>query len=157
MSYNIKNDLYNRYKNIKEKHPNIDHDMVMMFAEEMPEEFDETLDKYEYGCHIATDKKYNEAVSYIKNFNGMKGAHWTPEVIKMKANINFDTTKYTLYDFAYMANKIYSHIGDIMPEEHILKYAKRLLEDKDYPGDPSERAYYDAMDMIEYYEHNSND
>jgi hypothetical protein len=153
MSYDIPHELHERYEKIKHKHPDIDHKMVMMFAEEMPCEFDEALDKFDYGYHIGSQKRYDEAVSYLVNFNGTKGAHWHPDTIRMKANINFDATKYTLWDFAYLANKLYSHIGDMMPEEHILKYAKRLLEDKDYPGDASERAYFDAMEMIEYYRH----
>lgn len=127
-------------------HPHKLHKIVSR----LKEDFGEEIENYFY-CHLTDKELYNAAVSHFENFNGTKGAHWTPETIKMKAGINFDEKDYTCLDFAYRANKIYSHIGDMMPEEHILKYAKRWLEDKDYPGDPSESSYHDAMEMLEYF------
>lgn len=117
----------------------------------LKEDYGEDIIDYFY-CHIYSKEMYDKAVSYFHNFNGSKGAHWSPETIKNKAMINFDEKDYTLWDFSYMANKIYSHIGDLLMEENIIKYAKRLLEDKDYPGEASERAFHDAIKMVEYFE-----
>ena len=114
------------------------------------EDYGEEIEDYFY-CHL--NKELYEAVTpYLINFNKQHGAHWMCDTIKMKSGINFDEKEYTLYDYAYWVNKIYSHIGDIMPEDNIFKYAKRLLEsDDDYPGDASESAYHDAMEMLEHY------
>lgn len=115
------------------------------------EDYGDEIEDYFY-CHINNKELYDKAVSYFVDFNKRRGAHWMCDVIKMKANINFDEKEYTLYDYAYMANKLYSHAGDLMPEENILKLAKRKLEDEDYPGDPSEQSFHDAMEMLEYFE-----
>jgi hypothetical protein len=114
------------------------------------EDFGDEIEDY-FFCHITDHDMYNEAVSYFINFNGTKGAHWSPEAVKVKAGIDFEDKEYTCLDYSYMVNKIYSHIGDFTPEDHIHKYAKRLLEDEDYPGDASERAYHDAIKMIEHF------
>ena len=126
------------------------HKRLLEVIHKIKEDFGEEIEEY-FLCHITNNEMYNEAMSHVKNLNGTYGGHWSPEVIKIKANINFEHKDYTCLDYAYMVNKIYSHIGDLMPEEHIHKYAVRLLEDDDYPGDPSERAYKDAMHMIEYF------
>ena len=36
----IEHDLLHEYNEIKAKHPNIDHDMMMKFAREMPAQFE---------------------------------------------------------------------------------------------------------------------
>lgn len=138
-------------------HEQIDHIMqhnpekMHKIIHHLEEDYGEEILGY-FFCHIHSKEMYDKAVSYIKNFNGSKGAHWLPEIIKNKSMINFADKEYTLWDYSYMANKIYSHIGDLLMEENILKYAKRLLEDSDYPGNPSERAFHDAIKMIDYFE-----
>lgn len=154
MTYNIDTELLNEYHEIKEKHPNIDHDMVMMFAEEMPDEFEMAIMKYKYGCHIGTKRMYNDAIAYFENPDGTEGAHWDADTIKTKAGIDFTSKKYTLWDFAYMINMHYSDYGDKIGTDTIFWMAKRDLEDKDYPGDPSERAYKDAKKRIKYFSEN---
>ena len=154
MTYNIDDELLHKYHEIKAKHPNIDNDMVMMFAEEMPEEFEEALMEYEYGCHIATKKMYDHAVSYFVNPDGHKGANWEIDVIKNKAGIDFNTKEYTLWDFAYMVNMHYSDYGEKITTDLIFWMAKKDLEDKDYYGDASERAYKDAKKRIKYFSNN---
>lgn len=138
--------LKEQLEHLQTHHPKKLHKIIT----KLKEDYGEEIEDY-FFCHIMDRNLYDTAVAHFKNFNGTQGAHWTPEVIKMKANINFDEKEYTCLDFAYMANKIYSHIGDMMSEEHIFKYTKRLLEDKDYYGDASERSYHDAMEILEYY------
>nr|DAQ66518.1 MAG TPA: hypothetical protein [Caudoviricetes sp.] len=55
-------------------------------------------------------------------------------------------------DYAYTLNMKYSDIGDLISTDMLMKIAKRYLEDKDYYGDPSERAYFDAKERIKYFE-----
>jgi hypothetical protein len=149
---NIEPELYNKYNEIKAKHPNIDHEMIMRFAEEMPTEFEMSIMEYEHGCHIASQRMYDEAVSYFENPNGTEGAYWDVNTVKMKSNMDFNTFKdYTLWDLAYMANMHYSDYGDFLSADMLIKMAKRDLEDKDYPGDPTERAYKDAKRRIKYF------
>lgn len=149
---NIEPELYNKYNEIKVKHPNIDHEMIMRFAEEMPTEFEMSIMEYEHGCHIASQRMYDEAVSYFENPNGTEGAYWDVNTVKMKSNMDFNTFKdYTLFDLAYMANMHYSDYGDFLSADMLIKMAKRDLEDKDYPGDPTERAYKDAKRRIKYF------
>lgn len=114
------------------------------------EDFGDEIEDYFY-CHINDQDMYSEAVSYFINQDNSTGPHWNAETIKHKSNIDFNAKEYTYLDFAYMVNKEYSHIGDILSEEHLFLYAKRLLEDEDYPGDASERAYHDAIKMIEHF------
>lgn len=152
MTYNIEPELLHKYHEIKEKHPNIDHDMVMMFAEEMPEEFEMAIMEYEYGCHIASKQMYHNAVSYLKNQDGTEGAHWDVDTIKAKAAMDFNAKDYTLWDFAYMVNMHYSDYGDKIGTDTLFWMAKRDLEDKDYYGEPSERAYKDAKKRIKYFD-----
>ena len=143
-----------KYKEIKEKHPNIDHDMVMEFAEDMPEEFDMALDRYIYGCHIVSKDMYHKAVSYFVNPDGSKGAKWSIDDVKNKTSIDFENKDYTLLDYIYAVNMYYSDIGDLVGTDVLMKIAKRYLEDKDYCGDPSERSYHNAKKRIRYFDEN---
>ena len=145
-------ELMEKYKEVKEKHPNIDHDMVMEFAEDMPEEFDMALDRYLYGCHIVSKDMYCEAVSYFVNPDGSKGAKWSIDDIKNKTSIDFENKDYTLLDYIYAVNMKYSDIGDLVSTDVLMKIAKRYLEDKDYPGEASERSYHNAKKRIRYFE-----
>ena len=149
----IEHDLLHEYNEIKAKHPNIDHDMMMKFAREMPAQFEMAIMEYKHGCHIASERMYNEAVKYFENPNGTEGPYWDVSTIRIKSGIDFNNMKdYTLWDFAYLANMHYSDYGDFLGAEQILKMAKRDLEDKDYPGDPTERAYKDAKRRIKYFD-----
>ena len=149
----IEHDLLHEYNEIKAKHPNIDHDMMMKFAREMPAQFEMAIMEYKHGCHIASERMYNEAVKYFENPNGSEGPYWDVSTIRIKSGIDFNSMKdYTLWDFAYLANMHYSDYGDFLGADQILKMAKRDLEDKDYPGDPTERAYKDAKRRIKYFD-----
>ena len=153
MTYNIRADLMELYHDIKKEHPDIDHDMVMEFAQDMPDEFETALMEYKYGCHIATKSMYDEAVSYFENQDGTEGAHWDINTIKAKAGIDFNTKEYTLWDYAYMVNMHFSDYGDKISTDLIFFMAKRDLEDKDYYCNPSERAYKDAKRRIKHYKY----
>lgn len=135
-----------RIKRLLEKDPknlyNIVENMIAEFGKEVENFFD---------CHIRDKDFYNEAVSCFCNFDGTKGAHWTIEAIEKNTSIDFDKQEYTLLDYAYVVNMKYSDDGDLMSSESIFKSSKRYLDDKDYYGDPSERAYHDAMRRTEYF------
>ena len=75
------------------------------------------------------------------------------EDIKRVAGIDFNTKEYTLLDFAYVMNMLWSDFCNIiMDASYYVKMAKNYLEDPDYAGEASERAYHDAVKRIQYYE-----
>lgn len=123
---------------------------VFEIIEDMAEYFGDEVFKY-FDNHIRTEECYEDYVSYFDNFDGSKGGHWTIDAINQKANIDFQHKEYTLYDFAYVVNMRYSDDGDLMSVDNIFKSAQRYLEDKDYYGNPSERAYCDAKKRKAFY------
>lgn len=147
--------IMTKYNKLKMKYPNIAEDMMMMFFDKMEDVANETLDKYKYkkenGHHITTESMYDKAVSLLVNPNGDIGPKWSLKTIKEKSGINFETKDYTIYDYAYVVNMLYSDYGSVITDPSCyLKMAKLYLSDEDYFGDPSERAYHNAMKRIEY-------
>ena len=102
-------------------------------------------------CHIETLDMYNKFSKWFENFDGTSVPHWSIEQLKNLHPIDYTQTAYTCYDFAYVANMKYSDEGDLMSTDNIFISAKRYLEDKDYYGDPSERAYHDGHKRNEYF------
>lgn len=129
----------------------LEHDKTKLFdiIDEIEEDFG-CLEEY-FTCHIENMETYNKFISVIKNFDGTKGGHWTYEQIKSIAKIDFSHTEYTCYDYAYTVNMRYSDDGQRMNQEQIFASAKDYLEDVDYWGNPSERAYTDGKKRYEYF------
>ena len=118
--------------------------LMMEILEEMHEDWGESVEEY-FCQHITNLKQYEKYAKHFVNFDETKGPHWTVEQIKEKAGIDFNSKKYTCYDFAYAVNMIYSDWGDLYETEKIFKSAKRWLEDKDSGiEDASTRAYKDG-------------
>lgn len=139
------------YKNKLKENPHFDHDLIMTFREEMPEEFCDVMMMAAYGCHIFNEDMYNKAVGLLESKSGMRGANWTLEQVKDKSGINFEDKDYTLYDYAYALNALYSDYSTVFTDSgYYIKMAKMYLEDPDFYGDPSERAFYDAKQRIKY-------
>lgn len=148
----MKEKALNKYKELKKDNPNIDNELIMTFIEQMPQEAICVFDYMLYGYHIVSKEMYEDAVDCLVNQDGSKGAKWSLTEIENKVNIDFDNKDYTLMDYAYALNMKYSDIGDLISTDMLMKIAKRYLEDKDYYGDPSERAYFDAKERIKYFE-----
>lgn len=148
----MKEKALNKYKELKKDNPNIDNELIMTFIEQMPQEAICVFDYMLYGYHIVSKEMYEDAVDCLVNQDGSKGAKWSLTEIENKINIDFDNKDYTLMDYAYTLNMKYSDIGDLISTDMLMKIAKRYLEDKDYYGDPSERAYFDAKERIKYFE-----
>lgn len=124
-------------------------DVLFEIVEELEEHFG-NLEEF-FTCHIDNMEIYNKWVSVLKNFDGTRGGHWTHEQIKANAKIDFNATPYTCYDYAYIVNMRYSDDGQRMNQEQIFASAKDYLEDVDYWGDPSERAYREGKKRYEYF------
>lgn len=141
------------YRKKKEEHHDYDHQLVMMWRDKMPEDFSEHMYREEYGCHIFSEEMYDEAASYFVNPDGSHGPHWSVMTIKAKSGIsNFEEKNYTVYDYAYVVNMLYSDYGNIFTEpSHYLRMAKNYLTDADYYGKPEERAYHDAKARIKFF------
>lgn len=139
------------YRQKLKENPQFDHDMVMMFREEMPEEFADVMQVCAYGKHLDEDI-YNKAIGLLENKDGTTGAKWSVDSIHEKSGMDFADKDYTLYDYAYVVNMLYSDFSSVFTEpSYYLKMARLYLEDVDYCGDPSERAFHDAKKRIKYY------
>lgn len=148
----MKEKALNKYKELKKDNPNIDNELIMTFIDQMPQEAICLFDYMLYGYHIVSKEMYENAVDCLVNQDDSKGPKWSLTEIENKVNIDFDNKDYTLMDYAYALNMKYSDIGDLISTDMLMKIAKRYLEDKDYYGDPSERAYFDAKERIKYFE-----
>lgn len=142
-----------KYKELKSERPNLDKEMVDKFISEMPEEAIMLFDNMMYGNHIANEELYNCAVSYLKWTDDKgSGAKWAEEDILKLSGINFDDKDYYPLDYCYVVNMLYSDYCDIFTEpSYYLRMARNYLEDNDYMGNASERAYINAKKRIEYF------
>ena len=151
--YDIKkaDEIY--HKKITEN-PNYDHELVMEWREDMPHQFAQKMYEDEYGCHIFDKEMYSEAVELLEWIDGKgTGAKWAVDDIVKLSNINFEDKEYTKHDYAYVMNMLYSDYCNVFQEpSYYLKMAKNYLEDPDYCGEASERAYHDAKKRIKYNE-----
>lgn len=141
------------------------HNHIKKMAAEHPEKIEEIVDAIaaEYGekvydyfnCHIKDEAAYMKFANRLKNFDKTTGAHWSLATIEQKIStmqprINFAEKPYTMYDFAYGVNMLYSKFGDYMNVDNIFMATQRYLEDENYCGDPSERAYHHAKKLEKY-------
>lgn len=107
-----------------------------------------------YGCHIRDLETYNKMVNVLENRTGEPSPKWEYQSIKNKVSIDFNETAYTSYDFAYWMNMKYSDYGETTQDfSTYVKYTVADLEDDDYQGDASERAYIDGMEKLNYKKH----
>lgn len=130
------------------------HKLFDIFKEKMPEEYCILMYIMEYGYHIVNKEMYDKAVMYLKWADDKgAGAKWTVDDIVKIADIDFDEKDYYKYDFAYVMNMLYSDYCNIFTEtNYYIKMSKNYLEDKDYAGEPDERAYHNAIKRIKYFE-----
>lgn len=148
--------LITKYNNLKKKYPNVAEDMMMMFFDKMEDVAYEALEEYEiekeYGCHIGTEDFYEKAVDlFVWVGDKGEGARWSVDDIVRLSGIDFDHKEYTEYDFAYVVNMLYSDYCNVFTESsYYLKMAKNYLEDPDYCGEASERAYHNAKKRLKY-------
>ena len=142
------------YHKKREEHPDYDHELVMEWKHDMPHQFAQKMYEEEYGCHIFDKEMYSEAVELLEWIDGKgTGAKWAVDDIVKLSNINFEDKEYTKHDYAYVMNMLYSDYCNVFQEpSYYLKMAKNYLEDPDYCGEASERAYHDAKKRIKYNE-----
>lgn len=134
------------------KDSSFDTKLVLEWREQMPHEFSKKMYEIKYGCHIWNEELYDEAVSLLAwaDKSG-SGAKWTVEDLVKLSGIDFAEKDYYEFDYAYVANMMYSDYCHIFTEQsYYLKMAKAYLEDTDFMGNPSERAYHNAMNRIKY-------
>lgn len=147
------NEALQIYNEEKTKNPNYDTILVTEWREQMPEEFTRKMLMKKYGCHIVDLSTYNDAVALFDWVDDKgNGAKWSVEDIKSVSGIEFDKKDYTLLDFAYVMNMLYSDNCNIFTDaSYYIKMSRNYLEDADYMGDASERAYHDAVKRIRYF------
>lgn len=142
------------YDEMRAEGKDIVHEVMLVFKDKMPKEYCMLMHLIKYGCHIYDEAMYNEAVSYLKWVDDKgHGAKWDVDTLAKLSGIDFEKSKFTEYDYAYIANMLYSDYCNIFTDtSYYLKMAKMYLTDVDYPGKVDERAYKNAMKRIEYYE-----
>lgn len=142
------------YDEMRAEGKDIVHEVMLVFKDKMPKEYCMLMHLIKYGCHIYDEEMYNEAVSYLEWANGKgKGAKWDVDTLAKLSGIDFEKTEFFEYDFAYVANMLWSDYCEIFTDTtYYLKMAKMYLTDADYYGDPDERAYHDAEKRIKYHE-----
>jgi hypothetical protein len=142
------------YDEMRAEGKDIVHEVMLVFKDKMPKEYCMLMHLIKYGCHIYDEAMYNEAVSYLEWANGKgKGAKWDVDTLTKLSGIDFEKTNFFEYDFAYVANMLWSDYCEIFTDTtYYLKMAKLYLTDPDYPGKADERAYKSAMKRIEYHE-----
>lgn len=142
------------YNEEKAKNPKYDEVIVAEWRENMPEQFTIFHLKKRYGCHIVDKSMYEKAVDLLEWADEKgTGAKWSVNDIKSVAGIDFSTKEYTLLDFAYTMNMLYSDYCNIFTDaNYYIKMARNYLEDSDYMGEASERAYHNAVERITYFE-----
>lgn len=141
------------YKEEKAKNPEYDTFLVEEWKQKMPDDFTRYHLNKKYGCHIVNRKMYDEAVSLLDwADNRGTGAKWSINDIKNASGIDFNSKDYTLLDFAYVMNMFWSDYSNIFQDVvYYVKMSRNYLEDPDYMGDPSERAYHNALKRIRYF------
>lgn len=149
----MKKEALNKYNQLKSENPNLDKEMIGTFIEEMPEEAIMLFDRMMYGCHIVDEEMYNKAVDLLRWVNDKgKGAKWSVEDIKSVSGIDFDSKDYYELDYAYVMNMLWSDYCNVFTDTgYYVKMAQNYLEDADYMGDASERAYKNAKKRIKYF------
>jgi hypothetical protein len=142
------------YNEEKAKNPKYDEVIVAEWKENMPEQFTMFHLKKRYGCHIVDKSMYEKAVDLLEWADERgTGAKWSVSDIKSVSGIDFSTKEYTLLDFAYVMNMLWSDYCNVFTDANIyIKMTKNYLEDADYMGDASERAYHNAVKRIRYFE-----
>lgn len=148
--YNEAIEIYNEEK---AKNPNYDTVIVAEWREKMPEDFTRYHLKKKYGCHIIDRATYDEAVSLLDWVdNRGNGAKWSVEDIVKVSGIDFNDKEYTQLDFAYTMNMLYADYCNVFTDvSYYVKMSKNYLEDSDYMGEASERAYHNAVKRIRYF------
>lgn len=138
--------ILDKYNELKKERPNIDHELVMTFIEDMEDEASILFDKLLFGCHIYNEEQAKEAMSYIKDSNGMqRPPMWSyDDVMKIAKNyVNIEDEDFYEWDLAVWANVKYYDYSNIENEpSKIIRISIADLTDKDYPfSPPDERAY----------------
>ena len=135
------------------RNPEFNNELVAEWKEDMPSEFTRKMLERRYGCHIKSEDLYNEAVGLLVwPDERTRGPKWSVAEIKSSVGIDFRNKKYTLFDFAYTMNMLWSDYSNIFTDSnYYIKMAIGYLEDSDYMGDPSERAYKNAVKRIRYF------
>lgn len=147
-----------RLEYLIEKKPEMVLEILKKTYQENPKLIEHTLEQVKADGYIPSKKKYEELVERLKWANGNgRGAKWNFEDIKKNAKVNFDTTEYTAFDFAYLVNMLYAKCcKEFTDPAFYLKLAKCLLEDNDedtklYQGAYSKKHHHQKHGYQSYY------
>lgn len=143
-------DIYNKRAR---ENPNYPQEVIDEWRQDMPDQFVDYIYRTEYGCHIVNEEFYEKAVNLLRWADERgSGPKWSMEDIIKLSEINFDDKDYYPLDYCYVVNMLYSDYCNIFVDpSYYLKMAKNYLEDNDYMGNASERAYKNAKKRIEYF------
>lgn len=135
------------YKRKLEKDPNYTKKLLEKIKEENPNEFARATIEDAYKKHIGDEDMYNDAVRHLKWVNGKgTGEKWDKDDLLRRANVDFNSEKFTPYDWLYTVQSLYSDYSNISEDpKYFMSMAYDYLKNDSFPERGDERAYYDAQ------------
>ena len=91
------------HKKLLEENPRYNDELVMEFADNMPELYAKKIQYDYWGCHIYDEECYEEEIRKIKAV-----PKWSLSDIKQVSKIDFEAKDYYIYDFAFLMNYYYN-------------------------------------------------
>lgn len=112
------------HKKLLEENPHYNDDLVMEFAENMPELYAKKIQYDYWGCHIYDEECYEEEIHKIKAV-----PKWSLSDIKQVSKIDFEAKDYYIYDFAFLMNYYYNLFKHIFTDTaYYIGITKATLE-----------------------------
>lgn len=140
------------YEEILEENPKFNDILAKEWRQLMPMQFAKRMYCERLGKHIVYPEQYEEALQYIKGQNGEKPKIWSvEEAERIMRNFvsNFNDEEFYKYDALLWLNIKRNDYPKITDPEEIGYITYQDLIDKDYPTDPSERAFDWVMKHID--------
>lgn len=142
------------YAELESENPHIDHELVMEWRENMPEQFAKKMYEKKYGCHIFDAEMYEESVVHLKWADGHgTGAKWDVDTIIRLSGIDFSQVKFYEYDYAYIVNMLYAKFCTTgLDTTSYIKMAKAYLTYDEFGHEADEKAYKHATKHLEHHD-----
>ena len=130
------------HKKLLEENPRYNDELVMEFADNMPELYAKKI-QYDYcGCHIYDEECYEEEIRKIKAV-----PKWSLSDIKQVSKIDFEAKDYYIYDFAFLMNYYYNLFKHIFTDTaYYVGITKATLENP-LMGKADDTAYHIAKKL----------
>lgn len=142
--YNLET-AYKLYNQMMNEDPDYANKLVKQWSKLMPNEFAKVIYCDRYGKHIVNREQYEQGLSFIEGQNGRPPEIWSIEdceKILSRYIRDYEQEDFYKYD-AFLWLNVKRNDYPKLTDENEIAYItyQDLKNDKDYPTDPSERAY----------------